>query len=130
MLFNNYLGKLKCVATSVTLALSLSTPLLAETVQLNELVVFGDSLSDNGNLQGYAASLPQPIAVPATFTNGDVWPNYLADDLNLELRNFAVAGAKIEGHENQNIQAAINAGLLPELDLDAQINRYLSEGFF
>ncbi|KAK9833161.1 hypothetical protein WJX74_008777 [Apatococcus lobatus] len=67
------------------------------------LIVFGDGLADNGNggAQLYARGLtgndtlafpPSPY-LPGRFTNGYVMPEYLAQYLDLQLFDFAIAGA-------------------------------------
>jgi phospholipase/lecithinase/hemolysin len=65
--------------------------------RFDELIVFGDSLSDIGNLfqaRG-PAFLPQG-AVNGRFSNGDLWVDYLAPQLGLtgdKIQNFAFGGA-------------------------------------
>src|SRR5690349_5751265 len=56
----------------------------ASTAILDDLVVFGDSLSDTGDLFemiGY----PPPPYVEGRFSNGLVWAEYLAASLGLDL---------------------------------------------
>lgn len=75
-------------------ALGLSLPAAAEW---NELVVFGDSLSDNGNFLALTGGqFPAPAFGYATgrFSNGQVAVEYLATGLGLTLHNFAVGGAR------------------------------------
>jgi phospholipase/lecithinase/hemolysin len=70
---------------------------VALSQRFDELIVFGDSLSDQGNLfkaRG-AAFLPQG-AVNGRFSNGDLWVDYLAPQLGLtgaKIQNFAFGGA-------------------------------------
>ncbi len=66
--------------------------------EINQLYVFGDSLSDVGNVfratgRQYPASPPY---FQGRFANGPVWVEYLADDLKLPRNpstNFAFGGA-------------------------------------
>jgi phospholipase/lecithinase/hemolysin len=82
------------------LALILVLPVAAIASQYSHIVVFGDSLSDNGNL--YALD---PGEVPAAkyyqgrFSNGPVWVEYLAgaDLLDCTLVDNAYAGATTDG---------------------------------
>jgi thermolabile hemolysin len=82
------------------LALLLVIPSVAAASQFSQIVVFGDSLSDDGNL--YALD---PDSVPASkyyqgrFSNGPVWVEYLAeaDLLDATLVNNAIAGATTDG---------------------------------
>jgi len=72
----------------------------------NNIVVFGDSLSDTGNLFGLTgAALPPTVAYDSgRFTNGKIWVEYLAELMELETptpfyasanpgTNYAIAGA-------------------------------------
>ncbi|KAF2485818.1 hypothetical protein BDY17DRAFT_344603 [Neohortaea acidophila] len=59
----------------------------------NELVVFGDQLSDNGN-GSYAHGLdPNNIYGYYTWTDGPVAPTYLAELLNVPLQDYAWGGS-------------------------------------
>jgi phospholipase/lecithinase/hemolysin len=49
---------------------------------------FGDSLSDTGNLAKFTGGLP-PGYVPGRLSNGDIWVDYLTDDLGLDLQLFS-----------------------------------------
>jgi phospholipase/lecithinase/hemolysin len=65
--------------------------------RFNELIVFGDSLSDQGKLfrERGPAFLPQG-AVNGRFSNGDIWVDYLAPTLGIsstQIQNFAFGGA-------------------------------------
>jgi len=71
------------------------------TQPFNEIVIFGDSLSDNGNL---ILIKDQPMPDPelyyqGRFSNGPVWVEYLSDPerLNASLNNRAFGGAKTDG---------------------------------
>jgi phospholipase/lecithinase/hemolysin len=55
----------------------------------SSIVSFGDSLSDNGNADGYGLDV---------YTNGDVWVDYLAKLLNADLLDMAYGGARTYGH--------------------------------
>ncbi len=58
----------------------------------NGLVVYGDSLSDNGNLYG-AIGYPPPPYFMGRFSNGPVAAEYMAQDFNVPLTDFAWGGA-------------------------------------
>ncbi|MGB3205148.1 MAG: SGNH/GDSL hydrolase family protein [Crinalium sp.] len=73
-------------------------PAKAVAQNFNEIYVFGDSLSDIGNMsqatQGY--SPPSPLYYKGRYSNGLVWVDYLASKLKLTLNkknNFAYGGA-------------------------------------
>jgi phospholipase/lecithinase/hemolysin len=57
------------------------------------LVVYGDSLSDNGNLYSLAAYPPSPPYYMGRFSNGPVSSEQLASILGVPIYDFAVGGA-------------------------------------
>jgi len=86
---------------STILALFLSTVVSAST-PLSKLVVFGDSLSDNGNLYEYMKrQLPvSPPYYEGRFTNGPAWveilmESYYQNDSKDHLFDYAFGGAGI-----------------------------------
>lgn len=121
-------------ATAAWLCLGASGPASA----FSELVVFGDSLSDNGNLyklSGVASDLfplPGLQAVPpwpyydGRFSNGQVAPEYLSTLLGVPLKNFAVAGAAT-GATNPNFATLPSVPILDALKytgLSTQVSNY------
>ncbi len=79
----------------VTMFLILSS-IPAFAADYSRMVVFGDSLSDRGNLNRIVPS--QPV----TWADGDVWVDYLARELvipNSRVSNNAFGGALTSGHE-------------------------------
>ena len=79
---------------AATLALALATPAYADTLgPYTDLLVFGDSLSDPGNV--YAAtgnSFPPAPYFEGQFSNGDTWASLLGADIGSGT-NFAYGGA-------------------------------------
>jgi phospholipase/lecithinase/hemolysin len=81
-------------------ALLFSIEAVAEPV--NKVVIFGDSLSDNGNLYEYMKH-QLPISPPyyqGRFSNGPVWienvvKHYYPEDSNAHLLNYAFGGAGV-----------------------------------
>ncbi len=69
----------------------LLVPLAGAALACNKIVAFGDSLSDNGPADGYGFGV---------WTNGNVWLEYLAREMNVELEDRALGGAKTSGHES------------------------------
>ncbi len=71
------------------------------------IVVFGDSLSDNGNLfLADASQFPDPDYYwEGRFSNGPVWVEYLTapDQLNASLENRAIGGAQTGGLDSANL---------------------------
>ncbi len=101
---------LTCMALACAIAATASAT-RAET--FTSLTVFGDSLSDTGNLFAVTseAGFPTPESPPyfdGRFSNGPVWADILAEDFDakgLESQNFAYGGAR----------ALPEADLLPDL---------------
>jgi outer membrane lipase/esterase len=84
---------------------------------IKDIYVFGDSLSDNGNI--YAASggalPPSPPYYQGRFSNGPVWVEYLGDMLpRAELNNFAFGGAF---SDDRNVNHPSLPGVLTEVAL-------------
>ena len=77
-----------CLLLAVLLALSS----LALAGTFDGVVVYGDSLSDNGNLFG-AIGFPPPPYYMGRFSNGPVAAEYLAQGLNVPLTDWAWGGA-------------------------------------
>ncbi|MEQ8757702.1 MAG: SGNH/GDSL hydrolase family protein [Coleofasciculus sp. G1-WW12-02] len=75
------------VATSVAL-LSLILPFKATAASFSGLYVFGDSLSDSGNVHHTTGFPPFPY-IDGHFSNGLNWIDYLAQDLHLEPTLFS-----------------------------------------
>ncbi|HBB52899.1 MAG TPA: lysophospholipase [Legionellales bacterium] len=97
---------MKYVVSLLMILLSLCS-YSAAPVHINEVVVFGDSLSDNGNLYEYMDhQLPMsPPYYAGRFTNGPVWVELMLDKaypLNAQshLLDYAYGGAGIDVNED------------------------------
>ena len=68
--------------------------------KISKLIVFGDSASDNQNLySGTQQLMPYHGSwFMGHFSNGKVWNEYLADNLNIPNYNWAVAGAAADDY--------------------------------
>ncbi len=105
-------------------------PASCQRADFRDIVAFGDSLSDHHGLESYLGTfhpVTNPNGVLPSWTNGDVWIDYLAENRNAVLDNNAIAGAMTVGHENENNQALSDSGQLPQLGLAGQINLYIAE---
>jgi len=107
---------------SIFIAFFFITPSLAFALKFKQIVTFGDSLSDHGNLHMYVTMYPE------TRTNGDVWVDYLRKELNADLKNYAVIGAMTSKHLYDDIQKMSDNEAIPQLGLTDQIDRYIAEG--
>jgi len=82
--------KMKKLSVVCWVALLVLMPLMLWAGPYSSIVAFGDSLSDNGYVEdGYGFG---------TYSNGDVWVEYLADSdhLNCTLYDYAFGGAKTD----------------------------------
>lgn len=109
--------------------------LAKSTFHVSQLVTFGDSLSDNGNLYqktlAYHQANPRMHVIPedpyyrGRFCNGPVWVEYLAESLHLNtkhrnaVRNYAYGGSWVE-------PAELSHHLFPP-SLRKQVDSYLAE---
>lgn len=106
------------LATSGAVLLSFLFPLSARAASFSEMYVFGDSLSDTGNLFELTnEQIPSsPPYFNGRFSNGPIWVEYLAEDLNVSVNpqtNFAYGGATT-GETNVTVSQA--PGLLDQID--------------
>lgn len=64
--------------------------------RISHLVVYGDSLSDNGNLNrnSFGFVVPQEVFYRGNFSNGPVWAEYVQNALHWTLDDYAVGGAE------------------------------------
>ncbi|MBD2518811.1 SGNH/GDSL hydrolase family protein [Nostoc sp. FACHB-973] len=100
--------------------LSLMFPLKVSAQNYDEIYVFGDSLSDTGNVFNFTNGIipPSPTYFNGRFSNGPAWVEYLASDLGLTFNpntNYAFGGATT-GFDN------IGLSFLP--GLQQQINNF------
>jgi len=59
----------------------------------NEVYVIGDSLSDTGNLYDLTGFWPPSPPYAMRFSNGPVWPEYLAEAMGVDVDSLAYGGA-------------------------------------
>jgi phospholipase/lecithinase/hemolysin len=104
---------------SLALLIGLATA-QADSTAFSRLFVFGDSLSDTGNLYAMTGDYPAPPFWNGRFSNGKLWVEYLADSLQMPIRpedNYAVAGATTGRLNANNGRGGRNyAGLQDEID--------------
>jgi phospholipase/lecithinase/hemolysin len=100
-------GPMKIVRVTAAASLALSAMLFGNAAKAyDELVVFGDSLSDNGNLyRSIFQILPTKPYFNGRFTNGPVAVEVMAQALDIPLVNYAFGGAT-SGANNQYIDGS------------------------
>lgn len=80
---------------------------------VSRMVVFGDSLSDSGNLKQRLLVFPSSPYWLGRFANGPNWTDYLAEQTGIAVQNHAVGGAAAVKHVDvpaEDIVAAIEQG--------------------
>lgn len=109
------------VAASTLTEANFKTQALVPT--FSGLTIFGDSLSDPGNLFALTEFTfpPSPFYFEGQFSNGPVWAKYMVDDLGFtttQVQNFAIAGATT-GRTNglTPVLGVPLPGLLDEIDV-------------
>lgn len=91
----------KQILTAGFLTLSIVLPFQAQASSFSNIYAFGDSLTDTGNIFNASGNtFPPPPYDNGRFSNGDIWVEYLAQKLNLQIQpstnlgtNFAFGGA-------------------------------------
>ncbi len=100
----------------------------AHAVQIDKVIVFGDSLSDNGNIYSLTkkfhkiiSSVPiipkDPPYYEGRFSNGLVWIDNVASSLNVPLLNYAYGGSWAEPLKDSRLMIPFGLGM--------QVNAYL-----
>ncbi|PHH71814.1 hypothetical protein CDD83_5099 [Cordyceps sp. RAO-2017] len=109
-----------------SLLLSASHAVPCGPAKYSSVVVFGDSYSDNGN--GFAMTNQTWPADPAyykgRFSNGPVWPEYLAASLGIPLHDHAHGGATTSNALVRGYTGRKGNQLVPSLE--DQVDKYLS----
>lgn len=65
----------------------------SEEKRFNKLVIFGDSLSDQGRLRDMTKVIPRRPYFAGRFSNGRIWVDYFQEATGLSVQNYAVAGS-------------------------------------
>lgn len=92
-------------------------PLQATAQDFKQLYVFGDSLSDTGNLYNATGGTfpPSPPYSQGRFSNDRLWVEYLTEDLGATYTNFAFAGATTGSNNTIPIPDSLPIPPLPGL---------------
>jgi phospholipase/lecithinase/hemolysin len=114
-----------CYLFVLAFLLACLSPPAVSAEKFPKMYVFGDSLSDNGNLQSIRPDLFSPPRFDGRVTNGLVAIEQLAERLELKVQpslfllamgeqgtNYAVAGAKAGGSDPIDLTAQVQAFLL------------------
>lgn len=74
-------------------------PISRPESEIQRLVIFGDSLSDTGNLKSRLRMFPASPYWIGRFSNGPMWPDYIDAMSTLSVQNHAVGGASVTGKD-------------------------------
>lgn len=111
------LGVLMTLGTLVLVGCTLLSPTATPTptpIPISHVYAFGDSYSDNGNMQKLMPSGPPwDLLWEGRASNGPTAVEVLATRLNVELTNYAVGGAK---SDRSNVNPLSNTGALGQID--------------
>lgn len=98
----------------------------------SQLVVFGDSLSDDGNAYSALQTLSSTLKLPGSpyvdgrFTNGAVAAEVMAQSLGIGLDDRAYGGA-LTGTGNQFTSTAMFATVMANTGMASQVSGYITE---
>lgn len=124
-------SSLASVLTASVLAVSFSVaPSAAQAY--SQVVAFGDSLSDTGNLlarlQPFGLTVPNVPYVDGRFSNGPVAVEVMANALGVTLTSYAYGGA-LTGTLNQfQISVPASAPLVAGTGMASQVSQYTGSG--
>ncbi|KAG9287053.1 hypothetical protein G9A89_023017 [Geosiphon pyriformis] len=111
--------------TSCLYWVSLTHAVPTKKNKFDTLVVFGDSATDNGNTYKLTnGTWPVSVYYNGRFTNGKVWPEYMAEELNLELLDFAYGGATTDNNLVQGVSG--RSGTVKVPSILEQVDLYLA----
>lgn len=113
----------------VTVLLSLMFCTSVFAGQIKQIIILGDSLSDNGNLYNVLKIIPKsPPYYQGRFTNGPTWAEILAkyyyDKSFADSENYAVGGATSVLH------SIIHDSFIAPVTLTAEVYDYLARSLF
>ena len=110
------------MAKSSFLSINSSPPVFHELAQgkqhgINKIVVFGDSLSDQGNLKSWFRLLLKSPYMGGRFTNGPNWLDYLHMETGIAIQNWSMGGAvtDIKANEYHRISTKIAGSVSDEI---------------
>jgi outer membrane lipase/esterase len=115
--------RLKAIIFATLLSLSLQ----AFALEFSEIYVFGDSLSDTGNLQ----AATQDPNIPEIFSNGPVTMEVVANLLGLPLSNsYHLLGGELPFGNNFSTASAVTRDsdddeTTADINLPTQVNAFL-----
>ncbi len=123
------------MSTRIVVMLICSIVLIIQSpyaLTIDQLIVFGDSLSDNGNLYALTSlankKMPQIPIIPKSppyyegrFSNGLVWVEHVAQSMDIPMINYAYGGSWAESYQESNLKVPFGLGLQVDFYLAASV---------
>ena len=127
-MWNNYFRHIMTFIVMLTLSFSQSL----HAITFDKIVVFGDSLSDTGNVFSFTSRMhkavplipivpKEPPYFQGRFTNGQIWIEDLAQMLSIPVDDYAYGGAWVESVFDSKQPFPFSLGM--------QVNFYLVQSF-
>lgn len=126
------LGQVRAARRSELINVPLVLPTEASNKHtITRMVIFGDSLSDTGNLKSRLVVFPGAPYWIGRFSNGPNWVDYLEAGQDIAVQNHAYGGASITHHGHkpgEGIIAQVKQGgqLFVTGSLDQQVDDYIA----
>jgi phospholipase/lecithinase/hemolysin len=95
----NEVARIMAFRQSEGVNVAIEFPISRPESEIQRLVIFGDSLSDTGNLKSRLRMFPASPYWIGRFSNGPMWPDYIDAMSTLSVQNHAVGGASVTGKD-------------------------------
>lgn len=92
--------------------------------EVDRIVIFGDSMSDTGNIKNWLRIFPDEPYVAGRFSNGPIWVDYLGINSSIPVQNFALGGLTTRKDEEIFDSILDKVRFSITSSLDKEINNY------
>jgi thermolabile hemolysin len=96
---------------------------------VERMVIFGDSMSDTGNLKTWLRIFPREPYFAGRFSNGPIWVDYFGLHSSISIQNWALGGL-ISKSSNINNTMLDSIKLAISSSADAEIKRYYQKSLY
>lgn len=90
---------------------------------IKRMVIFGDSMSDTGNLKTWLRVFPKTPYFAGRFSNGPIWVDYFGLHSNISIQNWALGGL-ISKTPEEDLNKLDTIKLAISSSVDNEIERY------
>jgi phospholipase/lecithinase/hemolysin len=102
-----------CLVVTLVASALVAVPVTGAAAPFSHMVVFGDSLSDSGNVFAATGGAFPPAPYAQRFSNGPVAVEYLAAAWGIPMQNLALGGATTGTENLLNTTVPALGGMLP-----------------